>query len=210
MLLKNVKNRGFRVAMAVVLVAVGITSAFLTVKPAQAHCDSEKGPVAAAAHQALESNNVNLILPYIQADDEAELTAAFKETMSVRKMGKTARDLADRYFVETAVRLHRAGEGAPYEGVTDEETPPSILAADKAMETGSTTELYAMLDAAIKKSVDARLVELTEAREHADEVNTVEAHRERVEAELMFEKYIYELYTAASNTGTLTEGHGHE
>lgn len=209
MFIKKWKNPVFRVGMAVVLVAVGITTAFLTVDSAQAHCDSEKGPVATAAHQALESNNVNLVLPYVQPESEAELTAAFKETMSVRKMGKNAKTLADRYFVETAVRLHRAGEGAPYVGVTDEETPASILAADKAMETGSTTELYAMLDAAMKKTVDARLHEVIEAREHAEEVNTVEAHRERVEAELMFEKYVYELYEAATNMETLTEGHAH-
>lgn len=208
-MLKKVKNPVFRIGMAVVLVAVGIGAAFLTATPAEAHCDSEKGPVATAAHEALEKNNVNLILPYVQPESEAELTAAFKETMSVRKMGKSAQSLADRYFVETAIRLHRAGEGAPYVGVTDEETPESILAADKAMNTGSTTELYAMLDTAMKKSIETRLVEVDEARENAEKLNTVEAHRERVEAELMFEKYIYELYTAATNMGTLTEGHAH-
>ena len=28
-----------------------------------------------------------------------------------------ARELADRYFFETLVRIHRAGEGAPYTGL---------------------------------------------------------------------------------------------
>lgn len=209
MFLKKWKNPVFRVGMAVVLVAVGISAAFLTATPAEAHCDSEKGPVATAAHEALLKNNVNLVLPYVQPESEAELTAAFKEAISVRKMGKTAQTLADRYFVETAIRLHRAGEGAPYVGVTDEETPASILAADKAMETGSATELYAMLDSAMKETIETRLHEVEEARENAEKLNTVEAHRERVEAELMFEKYVYELYTAATNMGTLTEGHAH-
>ncbi len=206
---KKSKNPVFRIGMAVVLVAVGIGAAFLTASPAEAHCDSEKGPVATAAHEALEKNNVNLVLPYVQPESEAELTAAFKETMAVRKMGKSAQTLADRYFVETAVRLHRAGEGAPYTGVTDEETPESILAADKAMNSGSTTELYALLDATMKKSIETRLHEVEVARDNAATLNTVEAHRERVEAELMFEKYIYELYTAAANDGALTEGHAH-
>lgn len=209
MFLKKWKNPVFRVGMAVVLVAVGISAAFLTATPAEAHCDSEKGPVATAAHEALLKNNVNLVLPYVQPESEAELTAVFKEAISVRKMGKTAQTLADRYFVETAIRLHRAGEGAPYVGVTDEETPASILAADKAMETGSATELYAMLDSAMKETIETRLHEVEEARENAEKLNTVEAHRERVEAELMFEKYVYELYTAATNMGTLTEGHAH-
>jgi hypothetical protein len=127
----------------------------------------------------------------------------------VRKTGRTAKQLADRYFIETAIRLHRAGEGAPYVGVTDEETPQAIVVADNAMLNGSMTEIYTMLDEAIKKSVEDRYQVVVNARAEAKELNTVEAHRERVEAELNFEKFIYELYTAASNNGILTEGHAH-
>lgn len=209
MIWKKWKSPMFRAVMAVVLVAVGISSAFLSVTPAQAHCDSAKGPVATAAHQALESGNVNLILPYVKPDAETELTAAFKEASAVRKTGRTAKQLADRYFIETAIRLHRAGEGAPFAGVTDEETPQAIVVADNAMANGSMTEIYTLLDEAIKKSVEDRYQVVVKTRTEAKELNTVEAHRERVEAELNFEKFIYELYTAASNNGVLTEGHAH-
>ena len=199
----------YRIALAVVLIGIVAGAALTITTPSQAHCDSAKGPVATAAHQALISSDVKLILPYVKPESEAELTAAFKEALQVRKPGGTARQMADRYFIETAVRLHRAGEGAAYTGVTDEETPASILAADRAMLSGSTDEVYKMLDLAMRKGVDDRYQAVVKARAEAKRLNTVEAHRERVEAELMFEKYVYELQTSASSTKALTEGHTH-
>jgi len=81
---------------------------------ALAHCDAVDGPVATTAVKALETKNVNLILPYAPAEAEAEMTAAFEQALVVREKGPEAKGLADRYFMETAVRLHRAGEKAPY------------------------------------------------------------------------------------------------
>lgn len=37
--------------------------------------------------------------------------------MAVRAKGKEAQELADMYFFETLVRIHREGEGAPYTGL---------------------------------------------------------------------------------------------
>jgi hypothetical protein len=65
------------------------------------------------------------------------------------------------------------------------------------------------MEQAMHKGIEARYQAVVKAREEAKHLNTVEAHRERVEAELMFEKYVYELYTMASNTEALKEGHGH-
>lgn len=49
------------------------------------------------------------------------------------------------------------------------------------------------------------------ARAHAQKGGTVEADQERVEAELIFEKYVYELYNAAlgQNIHAEVEAHGH-
>ena len=146
----------YRVALVIVLVGL-VTGAALTItQPTQAHCDSAKGPVATAAHQALLSNKVKLILPYVKPESETELTAAFQQALLVRKPGGLARQMADRYFIETAVRLHRTGEGAAYTGVADEETPASILTADRSLVSGSTDEVYKMLDLAMRKGVDER------------------------------------------------------
>jgi hypothetical protein len=205
------KNRSVRSYLAIlsVLFVVVAAAALAIPQPAEAHCDSEQGPVAIAAHQALEKGNVKLILPYVKPEAENELVAAFKQAREVRKAGGNAQELADRYFIETAIRLHREGEGAPYMGVTDETTPKAILVADKSMATGSLDETYNLLDQAMKKGLQEKYDAVVKARAEAKELGTVEAHRERVEAELIFEKYVYELFSLASAAEPPAEGHSH-
>jgi len=84
--------------------------------PVAAHCDTLDGPVVGAARRALDTGNVDLVLVWVQKDDEAEVLGHFQKTLAVRKLSPQARDLADMYFFETLVRLHRAGEGAGYTG----------------------------------------------------------------------------------------------
>jgi hypothetical protein len=165
--------------------------------PAQAHCDSINGPVATAARQALAAANVDLILPYVKAEAEGELTSAFQRVLAVRGLGGEAQALADRYFLETAVQLHRAGEGAPYTGLKEEtEVSPALAAADRALQTGSPEAVYAVLDEAIRHAVARQYQAILAAREHAAREGTVAAARERVEAELTFETYVDALYEA--------------
>ncbi len=199
-------QRGYSIGVGLVLVAAVILAALAVATPSQAHCDSEAGPVAIAARQALDTGQVKYILAYVQPGAEAELTAAFKQARDVRKQGGAARDLAERYFVETAIRLHRAGEGAAYTGVTDEPVPPAILAADKAMQTGQLKEVNALLNEAVQHGLQEKYEAVVAARAQAAKLNTVAAQRERAEAELIFEKYVYELYTAASAAQPHAEG----
>jgi hypothetical protein len=167
--------------------------------PALAHCDSINGPVASAARQALEAGNVNLILPYVKVEAERELATAFQHVLAVRGLGEAARALADRFFMETAVRLHRAGEGAPYTGLQEETAvSPALAAADQALQTGSLEGVHAVLDAAIRLEVARQYQAILAAREHAAREGTVAAARERLEAELAFETYIDALYEAAA------------
>ena len=87
--------------------------------------------------KALDTGNVNLVLGWVQKKDEAEIRDAFQKSVSVRKTGVAGKDLADRYFFETLVRVHRAGEGAAYTGLKPAgEIEPAIAAADKSIETG--------------------------------------------------------------------------
>jgi hypothetical protein len=208
MFTKNRSKRSYLAILSVLFVVV--TAAALAIpQPAEAHCDSEQGPVASAAHQALEKGNVKLILPYVKPAAENELVAAFKQAREVRKAGGDAQELADRYFIETAIRLHREGEGAPYTGVTEETTPKVILIADQAMATGSLDETYKFLNAAMQKGIQEKYEAVVKARAEAEELGTVEAQRERVEAELMFEKYVYELFSLISAAEPPAEGHSH-
>src|SRR3990172_9984859 len=81
---------------------------------AMAHCDGMDGPVVKAAQKALASGDVNLVLIWVQKEDEKEIREAFDRTLEVRKLSAEAKELADMYFFETLVRVHRIGEGAPY------------------------------------------------------------------------------------------------
>jgi hypothetical protein len=167
----------------------------LTAMPATAHCDGEDGPVAMAAHRALESGNVNVALPYAPASAEAEIIAKFRQARSVRTHGRQARDLADRAFVETVVRLHRLGEGASYTGLRTAGTDygPMIPAADGALESGDLANVRAMLIEEIDHGLNGRLAHARELRSSVTiEPRThdgVAAARERVSAELGFIAY---------------------
>jgi len=91
-----------------------LAAAPVTMSPAYAHCDGLDGPVVGAARAALQTGDANHVLIWVRPEDVAQIKAVFDQTMAVRKLGPQAEDLADRYFSETLVRLHRAGEGAPY------------------------------------------------------------------------------------------------
>jgi hypothetical protein len=60
------------------------------------HCDSLDGPVVNAARQALMRGDVDLVLPYVDADDERELRDAFDLARKARDLGTEAREVADR------------------------------------------------------------------------------------------------------------------
>ena len=213
---KNIQlsNRWVRLSFLLVsaLVLAGVLT-FASPSKAEAHCDSYQGPVATAALHALDARNVDVVLPYVSPDREAELTAAFKQALSVRAMGGNAQQLADKYFVETAVRLHRQSEGASFTGVTDEPVPEAIVLADKAMESGSLKDVTRLMNAELRKGIEANYQKVVEARERAEKEGTVEANRERVEAELSFEKYIYGLHLTITgpvgHEGEAEGAHGH-
>jgi hypothetical protein len=169
---------------------------------AQAHCDSADGPVAAAAQKALDSGNVNLALPYAPVTAEAELQAAFARSLKVRLLGADAKALADRSFIETTVRLHRAGEGASYTGLEPAGTVfgPAIPAAERAIETGELSQVKALLSDEIEHALRERLAHAREVRKVSKEPQTtdqVEAARKRVSAEFAFVGFVEGLRQAA-------------
>jgi Family of unknown function (DUF6448) len=174
---------------------------------ASAHCDALDGPVATAALEALDAQNVNLVLPYAPARAEAELSAAFDQAVAARASGPAAKAVADRYFVETAVRLHRAGEGAPYTGVQPAgmDFGPAIPAAERALETGNAKALEALLAEEVRHAIRKRLAEATAKGSASKEPKThaeVAAARERLSAEFAFIGF-------AEGTHRATEGAGH-
>ena len=162
---------------------------------AWAHCDALDGPVVKAAQKALETKNAGHVLIWVLPQDEAQIRAAFDETLKVRALSPEARAFADRYFFETVVRVHRAGEGAAYTGLkpAGQDAGPAIRAADKAVEQKAVTPVLALV---------AHMEEAL--REHFREVNAtsvfdpadVKAGRRHVKAYVEFVELVERLYEA--------------
>jgi len=159
------------------------------------HCDTMDGPVVKAAKKALKTGNVNLILPWVPKKGEDELKNAFKKTLRARKLGKAAAGLAGYWFFETAVRLHREGEGAPYTGLKPAglDSGPVVPKADKAIEQGNPKEVIQVLTHAVEQELQKRFKHAM-AKKKYDE-NDVNAAREYVQANLGFVLYSHHLYT---------------
>jgi|SRR5690606_5270100 len=81
------------------------------------HCDSYDGPVIQDALKALEKNDVKLVYKWISEEQESEITGLFNKTYKYKKKDKEIYQLLEKHFLETLVRLHREGEGAPYTGI---------------------------------------------------------------------------------------------
>ncbi len=165
---------------------------------ASAHCDTLDGPVVMAAKQALDKEDITPILKWIKQENESELRAIFAKTLVVRKNGQEARDLVDMYFFETLVRLHRAGEGAPYTGLKPAggDIPPVVVAADKALETGSVEKVVRHLQHGVEEGIQVRFAKVMEKRKHADE--SVAAGREYVEAYVDYVHYVENLHLSTA------------
>jgi hypothetical protein len=172
----------------------------LSAAPAAAHCDAEDGPVAGAAQRALEVGNVNLALPYAPASAEPEMIRAFGQARAVRALGDEARALADRHFMETAVRLHRMGENAPYTGLQPSGTDygPAIPAAEAALASGDAAPLIMLLSHAVERHIAERLAQARTAPGHPEPRSAaeVQAARERVSAGFAFIGYVEGLHAA--------------
>jgi hypothetical protein len=173
--------------------------AFLFPSTASAHCDTYSGPLIVAAKLALEKGDVTPLLKWVKKEDEEQIKAAFKKTIAVRAKGSEAKDLADNYFFETIVRIHRASEGAPYTGLKNEPIEPIVALADKALEKGSVDSLVNKISAHIKEGIKQRFAKVLELKKNADK--TVEAGREYVEAYVIYLHYIEGIHTAVMSKG---------
>ena len=169
-----------------------------------AHCDGMDGPVVTAAKKALESGNVNLVLIWVQKKDEAEIKKAFQKTLAVRKLNPEAKELADMYFFETLVRIHRAGEGEPYTGIkpAGRNLGPAIPAADKAIVDGKIEPVIKLLTEKMRDGVQEYFKHVMGKKNFKRD--NVDAGREYIEAYVIFIHYVEELYEAAKK-----KAHGH-
>ena len=184
-----------------ILLALALATGTLAARPAAAHCDTLDGPVVVDARAALAKGEVTPVLKWVRPAAEPEIRAAFARALSVRTLSPAAAELADTYFFETLVRVHRAGEGAPYTGLKPAgEVEPGIAAADRALETGSADALVKAMSAHVAEGVAERYARVAAAKAHAN--HTVEAGREYVEAYVDFIHYVERVHAAAVGPAT--------
>jgi hypothetical protein len=169
-----------------------------------AHCDGLDGPVVKSARAALEARNVALVAIWVQPQDEPEIRRAFEQTLVVRSLSPQAKEVADRFFFETVVRVHRAGEGAPFTGLkaAGRDLGPAIPAADKALEERSLEPLVQLLTDTMRDRLRQHFDEAVTARIY--DVADVAAGREYVRAYVEFIHYVERLYETST-----AAAHGH-
>jgi hypothetical protein len=180
---------GDRMGILVTMILTALLVMFILPQRASAHCDTMDGPTAADGRMALMTGNLNYALKWIMPEHEQELREVFEKSIKVRKLGLDAEELADRYFLETLVRLHRAGEGAPFEGLKPHGTPidEKIAAADKSIEIGNLSPLEELVPEAEMPELKERFENVIALKKF--DVDDVQAGRRYIEAYVRFFKF---------------------
>jgi hypothetical protein len=129
---------------------------------------------------------------------------SLQRTLTVRKLNPQAKELADTYFFGTLVRIHRAGEEAPYTDLqpAGRDLGPAIPAADKALEDGAIEPLLKLLTEAMQTDVRERFKQTLARRKFS--TDDVRAGQEYVKEYVEFAHYVETIYEAAQNP---VEGH---
>lgn len=189
------------------MLAVLAAVALLAADPAKllAHCDTLDGPVVKEARIALEARDVTPVLKWVRPEAETEVREAFRHALAVRALGPEARALADRFFFETLVRVHREGEGAPYTGLkpAGTEVEPGIAASDQALETGSADAMVKMVTAEAEHGIRERFEHAALAKRSGNE--SVEKGRAFVAAYVEFMHYVERLLQDAATSASHQE-----
>ena len=174
-------------SMLGVVAAVG----FMAMMPltASAHCDTVDGPTVADGKKAMASNNINYALKWVQPGDEQEITRVFNLSMKVKDLSPEAKELSERYFFENLIRIHRAGENAPFTGMKPAGTPVDerVLAADKSIVLGNLSPFKNLIEAEKMPELKERFERVMERKDF--DANDLVAGREYIEAYVSFFKF---------------------
>jgi hypothetical protein len=204
------KGRGRQIWRAIPLLALSLS---MFAADGRAHCDTMNGPVVKAARSALESGDVRLVLPWIKPADEPEVRSVFDRVIALRTEGELARSISDRLFFETVVRLHRAGEGAPYTGLKEsqESLEPGIAEAENSIEGDTLEPLFRELSGMLHEGLERSFDRLRSA--HGYQADDVQAGRRFVEAYVAYLHQVEGLYRvlgpARTVSGIEPEPHRH-
>ena len=184
-----------KIALAGIAAAVALTLAIP--RNAAAHCDTLDGPVIQDAHKALEAKEITPVLKWVKAKDEKAVNAAFQKALAAK--GANAEAAHNKFFA-TLVKIHRAGEGAPFTGLKPAGTvEPAVAEADKALAGGSADALVKLVTDDVAAGIKRRYERAAAAYKHKDE--SVAQGREFVEAYVEFTHYVEKLHMDATGKG---------
>lgn len=172
---------------------------------ASAHCDTLDGPVVQDARKAIESGEVTPVLKWVKPKDEKAVRAAFRKVFA----GKGGnREAAERTFFATLVKVHRAGEGAPFTGLKPAgAVEPAVAEADRALAGGSADGLVKLVTDDVAAGIRKRYEHAAATYRHKDE--SVAQGREFVEAYVEFTHYVERLHQDATGAGAHGERADH-
>ncbi|WP_458411486.1 DUF6448 family protein [Schinkia sp. CFF1] len=175
------KSVGAFIAAAAVVAMIPVS--------ASAHCDTMDGPTVADAYKALENDNINYVLKWVQPKYEKEIKDKFDLSMKVKDLSPEAKELSEQYFFSELIRVHRAGEGAPFDGLKPSGTPidEKVLAADKSIALGNLSPLEGLVEEEKMPELKERFEKVMKLKDY--DVNNLEAGREYIEAYVSFFKF---------------------
>lgn len=191
---KNILN--FKSKIAKTIGTVAAAAAIMVVMPltASAHCDTMGGPTVADGYKAIESGNVNYVLKWVQPDYENYIKDRFNLIIKMKDLSPEAKEVAEQYFFSELVRVHRAGEGASFDGLKPLGTPIDevVAAADESIAAGNLGPINELHEEGVIP--EERMPEIAERYEKVMslmnyDVNDLEAGREYIEAYVSFFKF---------------------
>lgn len=187
---------------------IAVIISVLLVAPhyASAHCDTLDGPVIQDAKKAFEAKDITPILKWVKPKDENTVRAAFKKVLNGKAKNTEA---AEHNFFATLVKIHRAGEGAPFTGLKAAgAVEPAVAEADKALASGSTEALAKLITDDVTAGIKKRYEQAAAAYKHKDE--SVAQGREFVEAYVAYTHYVERLHQDATGKGAHGEHDKHK
>lgn len=203
-------NHQSRMKKSLTLLAIVLA---LAAGPAFSHCDSEDGPIIPLIRNSLEDGDITPLLKWLAADDEAEIRSLFTRVRAVRGQSDDAREIADQLFIETFIRVHRAGEGAPFTGIKEAGTTPPIFAElDSALASGNVNALADKIAGAVRENIIRRFNRAVELGKHQE--HSVESGREFVKAYVTYMHFVEGLHNYLAEVeeehhSSASKSHGH-
>ena len=170
---------------------------------AQAHCDTLDGPVVQDAKKAIEAKDITPVLKWVKQGDEKRIRTAFDKVLAA-KADKKVQATAQHQFFATLVKVHRAGEGAPFTGLKPAgAVEPSVAEADRALATGSSDGLIKLILDDAAAGIRSRYEKAATTYKHKDE--SVARGREFVEAYEEFTHYVERIHADVAGRAEHTE-----